>query len=139
MTLSGRTVLVTGGSSGIGLALAEGFAARGNRVLVCGRNEEHLRLAQRRVPDLEAPIQLTAQFLPHLLRRAGAGRSPASVNITSGPAYVTLAATPVYGATKAGLQAFTKALRFVLPFSGARESALSAAARPFTSDSRWVI
>ncbi len=52
MELSNNTVLITGGSSGIGLALAEGFAKRGSRVLVCGRTEEKLRQAQQRVPGL---------------------------------------------------------------------------------------
>lgn len=40
MKLDGRTVLVTGGSRGIGLALAGSLAARGARVAVCGRSEE---------------------------------------------------------------------------------------------------
>ncbi len=40
MKLHGRTVLVTGGSRGIGLELAGCLAARGARVAVCGRSEE---------------------------------------------------------------------------------------------------
>jgi uncharacterized oxidoreductase len=172
MKLAGNTVLITGGSSGIGLALAEGFTARGSRVLVCGRDEEKLRRARQRIPgleylvadvasgndrkrlrdwveaehpdtnvlinnagiqrrvqltdgaeaidtgeialNLEAPIHLAALFLPHLLRQAEQGRSPAIVNVTSGLGYVPLAATPIYGATKVGLQAFTQALRHQL-------------------------
>lgn len=42
MKLSDNTVLVTGGGSGIGLALASAFATRGNRVIVCGRNAAKL-------------------------------------------------------------------------------------------------
>lgn len=176
MKLAGNTVLITGGSSGIGLALAEGFTGRGSRVLVCGRTEEKLRQAQQRVPglaylkadladaadrsrlrdwveaehpdtnvlvnnaglqcrvqltsgaeaidtgeialNLEAPIHITALFLPHLLRQAEQGRSPVIINVTSGLGYVPLATTPIYGATKVGLQAFTQALRHQLRGKG---------------------
>src|SRR6478609_5956952 len=40
--LSGKHVLVTGGSAGIGAALAEGFAARGATVGICGRRADRL-------------------------------------------------------------------------------------------------
>jgi NAD(P)-dependent dehydrogenase (short-subunit alcohol dehydrogenase family) len=40
--LSGKNVLVTGGSSGIGAALAEGFAKRGATVGICARRAEKL-------------------------------------------------------------------------------------------------
>jgi len=53
MNLSGNTVLITGGASGIGLALVERFLARGNKVIICGRRQEKLREAQRRFPELE--------------------------------------------------------------------------------------
>ena len=44
-----RTVVVTGASSGVGLAAAEQFAARGDRVAVVGRDPERLAAAIDRV------------------------------------------------------------------------------------------
>jgi 3-oxoacyl-[acyl-carrier protein] reductase len=43
MELSGRVVVVTGGSTGIGRAIATRFAEEGCRVAVCARSEETLR------------------------------------------------------------------------------------------------
>lgn len=168
MDISGNTILITGGSSGIGRALAEAFAAAGNRVIVAGRradlltqvaaanpgmstavldiaagasipafakkivqdhpalnvvihnagimHSEDLRKAD--LADAEAtvatnllgPIRLTAALLPHLLKQPQA----TIMNVTSGLAFVPLALTPTYCATKAAMHSYTQSLRYQL-------------------------
>jgi gluconate 5-dehydrogenase len=49
--LSGRRALVTGGASGIGLAIARGFARAGAQVVVNGRNAEKAQSAVRELAD----------------------------------------------------------------------------------------
>lgn len=44
-TLSGKNILVTGGGSGLGLAMAKMFASLGAQVAICGRSEEKLQKA----------------------------------------------------------------------------------------------
>lgn len=44
-TLSGRSILVTGGGSGLGLAMAKTFAAHGAKVAIAGRRKERLETA----------------------------------------------------------------------------------------------
>jgi NAD(P)-dependent dehydrogenase (short-subunit alcohol dehydrogenase family) len=46
-----RTVVITGGSSGIGLAAAEQFAAAGDEVVLVGRTPERLEQAAQRVQN----------------------------------------------------------------------------------------
>ncbi|MFN2597763.1 MAG: SDR family oxidoreductase [Pyrinomonadaceae bacterium] len=52
MNLGSNTLLVTGGASGIGLALAERFRRAGSRVVVCGRREEKLREVEESHPGI---------------------------------------------------------------------------------------
>ena len=52
MQLEGNTVLITGGSSGIGLGLAQRFLRARSTVIVCGRDERKLRAAQAQHPEL---------------------------------------------------------------------------------------
>lgn len=52
MKLSHNTVLITGGSTGIGLAFAERFLKSGNQVIICGRREQVLQQAKEQFPGL---------------------------------------------------------------------------------------
>lgn len=167
MDISGNTVLITGGSSGIGLAMAQAFLDAGSEVIICARREERLLEARQKHPrlhvktcdissdrqrndlvewvvaefgalnvlvnnagvqrdvdftkgiaeflageneiriNIEAPIILSGLLIPHLTGKKGA----AIVNVSSGLGFVPAAKMPVYSASKAGLHAFTMALR----------------------------
>ncbi|GAB3844047.1 SDR family NAD(P)-dependent oxidoreductase [Hymenobacter terrigena] len=45
MNIINKTILVTGGGSGIGLAIAKSLSEKGNRVVIVGRNEAKLQAA----------------------------------------------------------------------------------------------
>jgi uncharacterized oxidoreductase len=53
MNITDNTILVTGGGSGIGLALAKRFAARRNQVIISGRRADVLAKAKRDTPAFE--------------------------------------------------------------------------------------
>jgi uncharacterized oxidoreductase len=169
MKQSGNTILITGGGSGIGEALAHRWHDAGNTVIIAGRRQEALdeaaegrdnihtltldvesaagvadftqRLlsqhpavnvlvnnagimryeqagAARDLSDAEAtietnllgPIRLTDALVDHLCAQPDA----AIINVTSGLAFVPLAATPTYSATKAAIHSYTVSLRKVL-------------------------
>jgi uncharacterized oxidoreductase len=170
MNMTGNTVLITGGASGIGLAFAGAFLAAGNEVIIAGRRQAALDAAVAAHPGLAAyvldvedagtitafaaqvtkahpglnvlinnagimrsedlvsppgfltdaeatiatnllgPIRMTAALLPHLRARPRA----AVINVTSGLAFVPLAYTPTYSATKAALHSYTQSLRHQL-------------------------
>ncbi len=175
MKLRQRTLLITGGSDGIGFELARQLLARDNTVIVTGRDAQRVAEAQRRLPglhgvvsdvadptaiaalhaevtmrfprldilvnnagimrnldltrsraltdvtreidvNLRGPLQMVQQFLPHLRTRSEA----AIVNVSSGLAFVPLAISPVYSASKSALHAYTRALRVQLAGSGVK-------------------
>jgi short-subunit dehydrogenase involved in D-alanine esterification of teichoic acids len=60
VNIEGNTILITGGATGIGFALAEVLSKAGNEVVICGRKED----------EFEAAVG-NAQFL-----RMGARRDP---------------------------------------------------------------
>lgn len=52
MKLQGNTILITGGTAGIGQAFAEAFYDAGSKVIVCGRREERLRQLEEKYPGM---------------------------------------------------------------------------------------
>ncbi len=54
MELKGKTILITGGTAGIGLEAAKQFLANGATVIITGRNQEKLNAAKRMYPALTA-------------------------------------------------------------------------------------
>jgi len=166
MNISGNTILITGGGSGIGRALADALHKAGNQVVIAGRREALLHEVTSANPGMEAllldiqdkddvtafarqaiesfpalnavihnagvmrseavatgdfldtaedtiatnllgPIRLTAALLPHLLKQERA----AILTVSSGLAFVPLATTPTYSATKAAIHSWSMALR----------------------------
>jgi uncharacterized oxidoreductase len=52
MKINNNIILITGGSTGIGLAIAETFIREGNEVLICGRRESKLIEAKQKFPQI---------------------------------------------------------------------------------------
>ncbi|MCW2481173.1 SDR family oxidoreductase [Candidatus Symbiopectobacterium sp. NZEC135] len=170
MKTSGNTILITGGGSGLGRALAEAFHQRGNQVIIAGRRQaplDEVALANPGIQtavldvtdsrDIEYFVQQIAHDYPHLnvvINNAGimraenwtadvvetetvkvtvetnllapilltAGLMPllraqqqsTIVTVSSGLAFLPLASTPTYSATKAAIHSFSESLRHQL-------------------------
>lgn len=56
MQLSGHTILITGGTSGIGLAFAEKFLAAGSKVIICARRQERLDAVRLQHPAIVTKV-----------------------------------------------------------------------------------
>jgi uncharacterized oxidoreductase len=74
MIITGNTILITGGGSGIGRGLAEAFQAAGNRVIITGRRREVLEETVAANPgmsfqtlDVEDPVAIRA-FAAQIVR-----------------------------------------------------------------------
>src|SRR5665213_2367591 len=98
LELNDRAYLITGGTDGLGLALARTLVAEGAHVAVCGRNDDRLRNAQTLLGDdalcFKADVTQTSEldaFIDATLARFGrldgavnnAGRSAGTSVATS--------------------------------------------------------
>ena len=170
MNTSGNTIFITGGTSGIGRALAEAFHQRGNKVIVAGRRQALLDEVARANPGIDTialdindpeqikavvqtvikrhptlnviinnagvmpfdnaasgalddeqavqllmtnllgPVRVSAAFVEHLKRQPEAY----IINNSSILAYVPLAVTALYSATKAAIHSYSLSQRFML-------------------------
>lgn len=170
MDLKNSTVLITGGTSGIGLELVKQLTEQGSTIIITGRKQEALNGTKRRFPkihvfqsdvsdpedikrlfeavirqfpdlnmivnnagamrlldvqdagkglenmtreidiNLTGTIRMVHQFLPQLMKRPSA----AIVNVSSAIAFMPYSTAPVYSASKAGVHAYTLALRLQL-------------------------
>src|ERR1700739_2382037 len=57
--LTGRTAIITGGTRGIGFALAQGHLAAGANVVITGRSQDRCRAAQSQL-EIDAPGRVAA-------------------------------------------------------------------------------
>jgi len=56
LNTTGNTILITGGATGIGFALAEAFLKGDNEVIICGRRKRKLQEAKRKLSRVHTKI-----------------------------------------------------------------------------------
>src|SRR5438445_9952316 len=72
MNMTGNTILITGGGSGIGLALAEEFARMNDQVIVAARSPEKLKAAEQRgLATISADMSDSARRMSTARKRIG--------------------------------------------------------------------
>ncbi len=79
MQSTGNTILITGGGSGIGRALAESFHALGNRVIIAGRRQAALDETTRAHPGMASLVLDLGD--PQAIRRFAAQLTAAHPNL----------------------------------------------------------
>ena len=80
--LSGRLALVTGGGSGLGLAMASGLAAAGARVVINGRNQAKLDAAMESLAEAGHAVSMSAFDVTD---EAAVAKSVAEIEASIGP------------------------------------------------------
>ncbi|MFM7976630.1 MAG: SDR family NAD(P)-dependent oxidoreductase, partial [Pirellula sp.] len=64
-----RTAIISGGSSGLGLALARSLAKQGANLVIIGRDPDRLKAVEKQLLDLGAtsvlPLSLDVRNLSH--------------------------------------------------------------------------
>ncbi len=116
MDISNKTILVTGGGSGIGLATAQLLLEKGNRLLITGRSETRLQQALAQLPGVTAiASDLTdAASVANLVSRLEAEFSDLSVLINNaGQAYAYQLGAGADAVTKAGEEIATNYLAVI--------------------------
>ena len=82
---NGRLALVTGGSFGLGLAMAGHLRANGFEVLVCARSKERLEKAAEELPGLRTlPVDITCALpSPRALSATGTNKNTGRLSRTT--------------------------------------------------------